>query len=133
MRLSHLLHWPGNAQLRSSLPPISRSRSILCSQIYEAGIYLASLGREEVQACVSGLRQYGLAYEEAFDRMEDIEAAMAEYSNHTSQRAEQAAVFGGNGTVNGGYVPKHDGPSGGDGMMANYSTRDGAVSVELGK
>lgn len=77
--------------------------SILGPHIYEAGIYLGRLGREEAQQCIAGLRQYGMAYEEAYDRLEDIEAVVAEYASTARaasrpQQQQQQQQVGGGGT-----------------------------------
>ncbi|KAG8852103.1 hypothetical protein FRB96_008904 [Tulasnella sp. 330] len=42
--------------------------------LYAAGHMLALAGRSEVTTCIAGLKQYGLAYEDAFDQAAELEA-----------------------------------------------------------
>ena len=46
--------------------------NVLHYSIYAAGILLARLGRPEVSNCISGLQQYGFAYEEALDQAAEM-------------------------------------------------------------
>jgi hypothetical protein len=47
--------------------------NVLHFAIYTAGVALAKLGKLETQYCIEGLRQYGYAFEEAFDQATEIE------------------------------------------------------------
>ncbi|KAH7101631.1 hypothetical protein BKA62DRAFT_618416 [Auriculariales sp. MPI-PUGE-AT-0066] len=52
--------------------------------LYAAGLHLARLGRPETMTCVIGLRQYGLAYEDAYDQADEIERIYAPSSGASS-------------------------------------------------
>ena len=45
---------------------------------YAAGLHLARLGRPETVTCINGLRQYGIAYEDALDQAPASEAPSTE-------------------------------------------------------
>jgi hypothetical protein len=47
--------------------------NVLHFAIYTAGVALAKLGKSEALHCVTGLKQYGFAFEEAFDQANEIE------------------------------------------------------------
>lgn len=47
--------------------------AVMHVSIIRAGVFLARLGRPEVQNCIEGLRQYTYAYEETGDQAEQIE------------------------------------------------------------
>lgn len=47
--------------------------NVLHFAIYTAGIVLARLGKPEAQYCISGLKQYGFAFEEAFEQASEME------------------------------------------------------------
>jgi hypothetical protein len=57
--------------------------------IYAAGHTLARLGRSEVHSCIDGLRQYGAAYEDAFDQADELERLYnaTSSSRHASARS----------------------------------------------
>jgi hypothetical protein len=59
------------------VPPYS---NVLFASLYRSGLYLAEAGRMECATCVAGLRQYGLCFEEAFDRADEVEAAFQKTS-----------------------------------------------------
>lgn len=46
--------------------------NVLFSALYRSGTYLAEAGRIECMSCIAGLRQYGLCFEEAFDRADEL-------------------------------------------------------------
>ena len=54
---------------------------MLFSALYRSGVYLAEAGRIECMSCVAGLRQYGLCFEEAFDRADELALTYQRASN----------------------------------------------------
>ena len=58
--------------------------NIIHYALYCAGLHLARLGRPETITCVSGLRQYGIAYEDAFEQADEIERLYAPGGSSTS-------------------------------------------------
>ncbi len=52
--------------------------NVLHFAVYSAGMLLARQGKPEVQDCIAGLRQYGYAYEEAFDQATEMEKAYSQ-------------------------------------------------------
>jgi hypothetical protein len=53
---------------------------------YAAGLLLARLGRPEVVNCIAGLKQYGYAYEEAWDQCVELERI---YANSCAEQQQQ--------------------------------------------
>jgi hypothetical protein len=60
-----------------------------------SGFLLARLGRPEVQSCISGLRQYSYAYEEAADQASE----MARIFNAGGEELSNMAGVGANGRM----------------------------------
>ena len=59
--------------------------------IYAAGMALAKLGKSEAQSCIAGLKQYGYAFEEAFEQASEIERVYAQAGfNHANEIELQA-------------------------------------------
>jgi len=63
----------GLARVLTSNGYLRLDPNVLHFAIYSAGVTLARLGKLEAQYCISGLKQYGLAFEEAFDQASEIE------------------------------------------------------------
>ncbi|EJD39970.1 hypothetical protein AURDEDRAFT_187188 [Auricularia subglabra TFB-10046 SS5] len=62
---------------------------------YAAGLHLARLGRPETITCINGLRQYGIAYEDALDQADELEHIFRSISadpspQHTPQQPASA-------------------------------------------
>jgi hypothetical protein len=55
--------------------------NVLFAALYRSGAYLAEAGRIECLKCIAGLRQYGLCFEEAFDRADELELIYQGISN----------------------------------------------------
>jgi len=60
-----------------------------------SGFLLARLGRPEVQSCISGLRQYSFAYEEAADQANE----MARIYNTGGEELTHMASLGAHGRM----------------------------------
>lgn len=56
---------------------------------YAAGLLLARQGRPEAVNCISGLRQYAFAYEEAHIQADELEATLAAVNRERTQREQQ--------------------------------------------
>lgn len=63
---------------------------IIYHPIYQAGLYLASQGKEECLACVAGLKQYAAPFPSIFALAQEIETL---YVN-TKNRAPQTSLMG---------------------------------------
>ncbi|KAH8089477.1 hypothetical protein HD553DRAFT_93191 [Filobasidium floriforme] len=57
--------------------------NVLFPALYRSGVYLAEAGRIECMSCIAGLRQYGLCFEEAFDRADELAVVYQRASNPT--------------------------------------------------
>jgi hypothetical protein len=57
--------------------------NVLFPALYRSGAYLAEAGRIECMSCIAGLRQYGLCFEEAFDRADELALTYQRATNPT--------------------------------------------------
>jgi hypothetical protein len=61
---------------------------LLFFAISEAGVFLSNIGRDEANACIAGMRQYGIIYEEAFARADELEDVL-----RTARMRQQKASY----------------------------------------
>lgn len=63
----------GLARVLTSNGYLRLDPNVLHFAIYTAGVALAKAGKVESQYCIAGLKQYGYAFEEAFDQAAELE------------------------------------------------------------
>ncbi|KAG9024323.1 hypothetical protein FRB95_011644 [Tulasnella sp. JGI-2019a] len=77
--------------------------------LYAAGHMLALAGRSEVTTCIAGLKQYGLAYEDAFDQAAELEGIYA-------------ATLDAGGSHHSSFASSPDGGGAGPGASLHFNT-----------
>ncbi|QRW00019.1 multidrug resistance regulator 2 [Ceratobasidium sp. AG-Ba] len=62
--------------------------NVLHYSTYAAGLLLARQGRPETVNCITGLRQYAFAYEEAHTQADELESILATFNRERTQREQ---------------------------------------------
>ncbi|KAJ1309737.1 hypothetical protein OPQ81_006502 [Rhizoctonia solani] len=78
--------------------------NVLHYSTYAAGLLLARQGRPEAVNCITGLRQYAFAYEEAHIQADEIEATLKAVNRERTQREQDDQHLPSPSTYNAGRV-----------------------------